>query len=129
MATVEERLTALEAAVSTIEESVYNLRFSGEEVDKACENALKIHCGTETITTSGGSVVTAKLSGITGFVPSQIIVSLRTNDAPTPYFNTVCTVYKNGGAYFVMLVNGANQGNHTYSVTSGTYYVDWIAIE
>ena len=63
------------------------------------------------------------------FTPKQICVSLRDIGTPSPFQN-YCThvqVYK--GAYFAVICMGANNGPTLETVPTGTYYVDYIAIE
>lgn len=114
---------------TAVDEEKEQLSYSAAQINIACGNAIKLHYGSETAAVKSAAVVMIKLSGITGFVPKQVVVSLRIGDTPTPYRNIVCTLYKSSGTYYAVLVCGANQGSNTYEIPSGTYIVDWIAAE
>ena len=120
---------SIENTESTAAAETEQLSYSAAQINTACGNAIKLHYGSETATVKAAAVIVIRLSGITGFVPKQVVVSLRSGDTPTPYRNIVCTLYKSGGAYNAVLVSGANHGSDTYEVPSGTYIVDWIAAE
>lgn len=119
--TLEERVAALE------NELTYELRFSGEKVDEAISAALKIHKGTAVYTSSGTEAVAAVELGISGFVPDQVFVSVRSSFTPTPYYNICTTVSNQGGKYYAVLCMGPNAAPDIVSLPKGTYNIDWLA--
>ena len=126
----------LAAAIETVRNAFY-----GRDVRQALVDALtateqavndlnqnKIKSGTiEYTLKKAASSVQIPLN--LDFTPRQICVSLRDIGTPSPFQN-YCThvqVYK--GAYFAVVCMGANNGPTLETVPTGTYYVDYIAIE
>ena len=60
------------------------------------------------------------------FAPKQICVSLRDIGTPSPFQNYCTHVYGSGTSYYLSVCMGAGA---TGTVPTGTYYVDYIAIE
>jgi len=123
--TLEERVAAPE------NELTYELRFSGEEVDEAISTALKIHKGTSVFEVSRGkplAIASVELE-ISGFVPQQIFVSVRSSFTPSPYYNICTTVRNQYGKYYAVLCMGPNAGLDIVSLPEGTYNIDWLAFE
>lgn len=128
--TLEERVAALESSVAALEaEQEYELRFSGEQVDESISNALKIHKGTAVYTSSGKDAVKEIELAITGYVPLQVFVSVRGSFTPTPYYNICVTVRNQSGKYYAVLSMGANNGSELVNLPSGTFNIDWLALE
>lgn len=128
--TLEERVAALESSVAALEaEQEYELRFSGEQTDEAISNALKIHKGTAAVKITGSEAVKEIELGITGFVPSQVFLSVRGSFTPTPYYNICTAVRYANGKYFAVLCSGAAKGSSLSYLPTGTFNIDWIAME
>lgn len=121
--TLEERVAALE------NELTYELRFSGERVDEAISAALKIHRGTSVFESSGKNQLASVELDISGFVPKQVFVSVRSSFTPTPYYNICTTVRNQYGKYYAMLCMGPNADSDIVSLPEGTYNIDWLALE
>lgn len=128
--TLEERVAALESTVAELSaEQEYELRFSGEQVDESISNALKIHKGTAVYTSAGKDTVKEIELGITGYVPLQVFVSIRGSFTPTPYYNICTAVRYANGKYFAVLCSGATKGSSLAYLPTGTFNIDWLAME
>lgn len=134
-------------------ENDYSIQKAGEEVDALLEKAAridamssqlgyttsmaistkntvdKIHFGTvEKKVTTPAAYINVPLN--LGFTPKQVIVTLRRDDStPNPYKTYCAHVYRYGKTYSVCIVMGKNDGQEIVNVPTGTYYVDYIAIE
>lgn len=108
-----------------ITENDYPMQHAGEEIDEILSRAGKIHYGTvEYKVTEANSLVRIPL-GLT-FAPKQVIATLRQTGVPTPY-KTFCThVSGSETSYYLSVCMGDGA---TGIVPTGTYYVDYIAIE
>ena len=107
----------------------YPMQHAGEEIDEILSRAGKIHYGTvEKKVTTPAAYIDVPLN--LDFTPKQVIVTLRHNNVtPNPY-QTYCThVYQYKKSYSVCIVMGKNDGQEIVNVPTGTYYVDYIAIE
>ena len=111
-----------------ITENDYPMQHAGEEIDEILSRAGKIHYGTvEHKMTKANPLMQIPL-GLT-FAPKQVIATLRQTGAPTPY-KTFCThVNGSGKSYYLNVCMGSNNGSTVENVPTGTYYVDYIAIE
>lgn len=111
-----------------ITENDYPMQHAGEEIDEILSRAGKIHYGTvEHKMTEANALMRIPL-GLT-FAPKQVIATLRQTGAPTPY-KTFCThVNGSGKSYYLNVCMGSNNGSTVENVPTGTYYVDYIAIE
>lgn len=108
-----------------ITENDYPMQHAGEEIDEILSRAGKIHYGTVKYKMTGANALMRIPLGLT-FAPKQVIAMLRQTDAPTPY-KTFCThVSGSGKSYYLNVCMGAGA---TGTVPTGTYYVDYIAIE
>lgn len=108
-----------------ITENDYPMQHAGEEIDEILSRAGKIHYGTVEHKMTGANALMRIPLGL-NFVPKQVIATLRQTDIPTPY-KTFCThVYGSGTSYYLSVCMGAGA---TGTVPTGTYYVDYIAIE
>ncbi len=114
--------------VQDITETDYPMQHAGEEIDEILSRADKIHYGTVKYkVTEANALVQIPLN--LGFTPKQVIATLRQTSAPTPY-KTFCThVSGSGMSYYLNVCMGANNGATMGNVPTGTYYVDYIAIE
>jgi hypothetical protein len=111
-----------------ITENDYPMQHAGEEIDEILSRAGKIHYGTVEHKMTGVNALMRIPLGL-NFVPKQVIATLRQTDAPTPY-KTFCThVSGSGKSYYLNVCMGANNGSTVENVPTGTYYVDYIAIE
>lgn len=117
-----------EILAQDITETDYPMQHAGEEIDEILSRADKIHYGTvEYKVTEANALVQIPLG--LNFTPKQVIATLRQTGTPTPY-KTFCThVYGSGTSYYLGICMGANDGPTTVKVPTGTYYVDYIAIE
>lgn len=138
--------------VQDITENDYSIQKAGEEVDALLEKAAridaisgqlsyvnsiavstkntvdKIHFGTvEYKLTEASSMVQIPLKF--DFTPKRVIATLRMYEVPTPY-QTFCThVMEYGNSWNFVICMGGNEGSNIVKVPTGTYYVDYIAIE
>lgn len=111
-----------------ITENDYPMQHAGEEIDEILSRAGKIHYGTvEYKMTKANALMRIPLE--LTFAPKQVIATLRQTDTPTPY-KTFCT-HVNGSrkSYYLNVCMGSNNGSTVENVPTGTYYVDYIAIE
>lgn len=117
-----------EIMTQDITETGYPMQHAGEEIDEILSRAGKIHYGTvEYKVTEANALVQIPLR--LTFAPKQVIATLRQTSSPTPY-KTFCThVNGSGTSYYLNVCMGANDGPTTVKVPTGTYYVDYIAIE
>lgn len=111
-----------------ITENDYPMQHAGEEIDEILSRAGKIHYGTvEYKMTKANALMRIPLE--LTFAPKQVIATLRQKDTPTPY-KTFCThVNGSGKSYYLNVCMGSNNGSTVENVPTGTYYVDYIAIE
>ena len=111
-----------------ITENDYPMQHAGEEIDEILSRAGKIHYGTvEYKMTKANALMRIPLE--LTFAPKQVIATLRQTDTPTPY-KTFCThVNGSGKSYYLNVCMGSNNGSTVENVSTGTYYVDYIAIE
>ena len=111
-----------------ITENDYPMQHAGEEIDEILSRAGKIHYGTvEYKMTKANALMRIPLE--LTFAPKQVIATLRQTDTPTPY-KTFCTnVNGSGKSYYLNVCMGSNNGSTVENVPTGTYYVDYIAIE
>ena len=111
-----------------ITENDYPMQHAGEEIDEILSRAGKIHYGTvEYKMTKANALMRIPLEQT--FAPKQVIATLRQTDTPTPY-KTFCThVNGSGKSYYLNVCMGSNNGSTVENVPTGTYYVDYIAIE
>lgn len=111
-----------------ITENDYPMQHAGEEIDEILSRAGKIHYGTVEYKMTKANALMRIPLGLT-FAPKQIIATLRQTDTPTPY-KTFCThVNGSGKSYYLNVCMGSNNGSTVENVPTGTYYVDYIAIE
>lgn len=111
-----------------ITENDYPMQHAGEEIDEILSRAGKIHYGTVEYKMTKANPLMQIPLGLT-FAPKQVIATLRQIDTPTPY-KTFCThVNGSGKSYYLNVCMGANNGPTWETVPTGTYYVDYIAIE
>ena len=111
-----------------ITENDYPMQHAGEEIDEILSRAGKIHYRTvEHKMTKANPLMQIPL-GLT-FAPKQVIATLRQTGAPTPYQNYCTHVSGSGKSYYLNVCMGANNGSTVENVPTGTYYVDYIAIE
>lgn len=111
-----------------ITENDYPMQHAGEEIDEILSRAGKIHYGTVEHKLTGATALMRIPLGLT-FAPKQVIATLRQTGAPTPY-KTFCThVNGSGKSYYLNVCMGSNNGSTVENVPTGTYYVDYIAIE
>lgn len=117
-----------EIMTQDITESDYPMQHAGEEIDEILSRAGKIHYGTvEYKVTEANALVQIPLR--LAFVPKQVIATLRQTGTPNPY-QTFCThVFQYNANCYLAVCMGANDGPTTVKVPTGTYYVDYIAIE
>lgn len=139
--------------VQDITENDYSVQKSGEQIDYLLEKATtidamnsqlsytssiavstksivdKIHFGTvEKKVTTATAYIVVPLN--LDFTPKQVIVTLRhDNITPNPYQTYCPHVYRYNKSYSVCIVMGKNDGQEIVNVPTGTYYVDYIAIE
>lgn len=103
----------------------YPMQHAGEEIDEILSRAGKIHYGTVKYKMTKANPLMQIPLGLT-FAPKQVIATLRQTDTPTPY-KTFCThVNGSGKSYYLNVCMGDGA---TGIVPTGTYYVDYIAIE
>lgn len=108
-----------------ITENDYPMQHAGEEIDEILSRAGKIHYGTVEYKMTGANALMRIPLGLT-FAPKQVIATLRQIDTPAPY-KTFCThVNGSGKSYYLNVCMGDGA---TGIVPTGTYYVDYIAIE
>lgn len=108
-----------------ITENDYPMQHAGEEIDEILSRAGKIHYGTVEHKMTGVNALMRIPLGL-NFVPKQVIATLRQTGAPTPYQNYCTHVYGSGTSYYLSVCMGDGA---TGTVPTGTYYVDYIAIE
>ena len=102
----------------------YKSNYSGAAIDKAIETALKLHFGTETVEAT--TKVKAVPLSITGFTPACVLVTARVEGVALPATRvSACTRIYNGVWYADLIYAGGEDS----TTLSGTYYIDWIAIE
>lgn len=111
-----------------ITENDYPMQHAGEEIDEILSRAGKIHYGTVEYKMTKANPLMQIPLGLT-FAPKQVIATLRQTDTPTPYQNYCTHVYGSGTLYYMSVCMGANNGSTLETVPTGTYYVDYIAIE
>lgn len=117
-----------EIMTQDITENDYPMQHAGEEIDEILSRAGKIHYGTvEHKMTKANPLMQIPL-GLT-FAPKQVIATLRQTGAPTPYQNYCTHVSGSGKSYYLNVCIGSNNGSTVENVPTGTYYVDYIAIE
>lgn len=111
-----------------ITENDYPMQHAGEEIDEILSRAGKIHYGTVEYKMTEANALMRIPLGLT-FAPKQVIATLRQTGAPTPY-KTFCThVSGSGKSYYLNVCMGTTNGSTVENVPTGTYYVDYIAIE
>lgn len=103
----------------------YPMQHAGEEIDEILSRADKIHYGTVEYKLTKANALMQIPLGLT-FAPKQVIATLRQTDTPTPYQNYCTHVSGSGKSYYLNVCMGAGA---TGTVPTGTYYVDYIAIE
>lgn len=108
-----------------ITENDYPMQHAGEEIDEILSRAGKIHYGTVEYKMTKANPLMQIPLGLT-FAPKQVIATLRQTGAPTPYQNYCTHVYGSGTSYYLSVCMGDGA---TGTVPTGTYYVDYIAIE
>lgn len=138
--------------VQDITENDYSIQKAGEEVDALLDKATeidainsqlsyttsiaiktqntvdKIHFGTvEKKVTTPAAYIDVPLN--LNFTPKQVIVTLRRDTTPNPYQTYCAHVYQYMKSCNVCIVMGKNDGQEIVNVPTGTYYVDYIAIE
>ena len=111
-----------------ITENDYPMQHAGEEIDEILSRAGKIHYGTVEYKMTGANALMRISLGLT-FAPKQVIATLRQTAAPTPYQNYCTHVSGSGKSYYLNVCMGSNNGSTVENVPTGTYYVDYIAIE
>ena len=117
-----------EIMTQDITENDYPMQHAGEEIDEILSRAGKIHYGTVEYKLTEANAIMRIPLGLT-FAPKQVIATLRQTGAPTPY-KTFCThVNGSGTSYYLNVCMGVNDGSTLVNVPTGTYYVDYIAIE
>ena len=117
-----------EIMTQDITETDYPMQHAGEEIDEILSRADKIHYGTVEYKLTEANALMRIPLGLT-FTPKQVIATLRQTSAPTPY-KTFCThVSGSGTSYYLNVCMGASNGSTMVNVPTGTYYVDYIAIE
>lgn len=117
-----------EIMTQDITENDYPMQHAGEEIDEILSRADKIHYGTVEYKMTKANPLMQIPLGLT-FAPKQVIATLRQTSAPTPY-KTFCThVSGSGTSYYLNVCMGASNGSTMVNVPTGTYYVDYIAIE
>lgn len=117
-----------EIMTQDITENDYPMQHAGEEIDEILSRAGKIHYGTVEYKMTEANALMRIPLGLT-FAPKQVIATLRQTGAPTPY-KTFCThVSGSGKSYYLNVCMGATNGTTVENVPTGTYYVDYIAIE
>lgn len=117
-----------EIMTQDITENDYPMQHAGEEIDEILSRAGKIHYGTVEYKLPEANALMRIPLGL-NFTPKQVIATLRQTGVPTPY-KTFCThVSGSGMSYYLNVCMGANNGATMGNVPTGTYYVDYIAIE
>ena len=111
-----------------ITENDYPMQHAGEEIDEILSRAGKIHYGTVEYKMTGANALMWIPLGLT-FAPKKVIATLRQTAAPTPYQNYCTHVSGSGKSYYLNVCMGSNNGSTVENVPTGTYYVDYIAIE
>lgn len=111
-----------------ITENDYPMQHAGEEIDEILSRAGKIHYGTVEHKMTGANALMRIPLGL-NFAPKQVIATLRQTAAPTPYQNYCTHVSGSGKSYYLNVCMGSNNGSTVENVPTGTYYVDYIAIE
>lgn len=106
----------------------YPMQHAGEEIDEILSRAGKIHYGTVEHKMTGTNALMRIPLGL-NFAPKQVIAMLRQTGAPTPYQNYCTHVSGSGKSYYLNVCMGSNNGSTVENVPTGTYYVDYIAIE
>lgn len=117
-----------EIMTQDITENDYPMQHAGEEIDEILSRAGKIHYGTVEYKLTEANALMQIPLGL-NFTPKQVIATLRQTGTPNPYL-TYCThIFQYNTNYYLAVCMGANDGPTTVKVPTGTYYVDYIAIE